>query len=214
VTVRDTGIGIDASVLPHVFEVFQQADQGLDRTRGGLGLGLALVKGLADLHQGTISVASEGLGKGAIFTLRIPAERADAAADGNSAPIAAADTRKRRILIIEDSYDAAITSRMILEREGHEVRVAENGNAGVAVAHEFLPQVILCDIGLPGIDGYQVARMLRQDPILAGIYLVALTGYGRDADKRRAREAGFDRHMTKPIDFSMLRQTLSGIPAE
>lgn len=212
IEVRDTGIGIEEKMLSSIFEVFQQAEQGLDRTRGGLGLGLALVKGLAGLHNGTVSAISAGLGMGAAFTLSLPLE----ATQEDSAAEPAADNAenvRHRILIIEDSQDAAETTSMILAREGHEVRIAGTGVQGLAEAHEFNPDVILCDIGLPGIDGYQVVRRLREDPALSGIYVIALTGYGREKDRQMAQEAGFDEHMTKPIDFPVLRRTLTQLPA-
>jgi signal transduction histidine kinase len=208
--VKDTGIGIDSTTLPHVFESFHQADQGLDRTRGGLGLGLALVKGLAKLHDGLVGAESDGLGKGSQFFLKLPATFAK---EDNTPVISAAVNGghdiKRRILIIEDSYDAAETTKMMLAREGHEVRIAGTGPEGISIAHDFNPDVILCDIGLPGIDGYQVIRKLREDPALAAIYVIALTGYGRDKDRQMAREAGFDEHMTKPIDFPVLKRALT-----
>jgi signal transduction histidine kinase len=210
VTVSDTGIGIAPAMLSQIFEVFQQAEQGLDRARGGLGLGLALVKGLSELHRGSIKAESPGPGQGAVFTLKIPLD-VSAPAEAAETKVESLQARGRRILIIEDSFDTAETSRLILSREGHDVRVAPDGKSGIAAAHEFQPQVILCDIGLPGIDGYQVAKQLRQDPALAQTYLVALTGYGRESDRRLAREAGFDQHMTKPIDFTALRRTLTDI---
>jgi signal transduction histidine kinase len=210
VTVSDTGIGIDAQVLPTIFDVFQQAEQGLDRTRGGLGLGLSLVRGLAELHSGTVTASSEGAGKGASFTIRLPAEAAPevAAAQSSSAETLA----KRRILIIEDNLDAAETTRMLLERDGHDVRTAYTGADGIAAARDFRPQVILCDIGLPGVDGYQVARTMRRENGYGAPFIVALTGYGRDQDRRQAQEAGFDMHLTKPIDMSSLRKALAHLP--
>lgn len=208
VSVSDTGIGMDATVLPHVFEVFHQADQGLDRARGGLGLGLAIVKGLASLHGGIVGAESKGASQGSTFTIRLPVDEASAV-EKTVAPAKTTPCKsKLRILIIEDSIDAAETTQMLLTHDGHEVRTSSNGATGLKVARDFLPQVILCDIGLPGIDGYQVVQRLRADPELAKIYVIALTGYGRDQDRKHARDAGFDQHMTKPIDFRMLRQTL------
>ncbi|MEZ0262222.1 MAG: response regulator [Alphaproteobacteria bacterium] len=213
VAVKDTGIGIDAAMLPHIFEVFQQAEQGLDRSRGGLGLGLTLVKGLAGLHGGTITAASDGIGKGATLTLRLPVESGASAQANNAADDDLPEnTVIHRILIIEDSIDAAETTRMVLEREGHDVRIASTGLEGIATAHDFKPNIILCDIGLPGIDGYQVAKRLRQDPALSDTYVIALTGYGREKDRKLAEEAGFNEHMTKPIDFPILRRTLTQLP--
>lgn len=208
VSVSDTGIGMDGEVLPHVFEVFHQADQGLDRARGGLGLGLAIVKGLAALHGGFVAAESKGAGQGSTFTIRLPVEEVGIAEKPVAPAISAPCKSKLRILIIEDSLDAAETTQMLLAHDGHEVRTSSNGAIGLKIARDFLPQVILCDIGLPGIDGYQVVQRLRADPDLSKIYVIALTGYGRDQDRKHARDAGFDQHMTKPIDFRMLRQTL------
>ena len=213
ISVKDTGIGIDAQMLPHIFEVFQQAEQGLDRSRGGLGLGLTLVKGLAGLHGGSCTAASAGIGKGATLTLELPVESgANAQAGSDPADDTPEINAIHRILIIEDSIDAAETTRMVLEREGHDVRIASTGLEGIATAHDFKPDIILCDIGLPGIDGYQVAKRLRQDPALAQTYVIALTGYGREKDRKLAEEAGFNEHMTKPIDFPILRRTLTQLP--
>lgn len=212
ISISDTGIGIDPQMLPYVFDVFQQAEQGLDRTRGGLGLGLSLVRGLAELHNGVVTAASDGLGKGATFTIRLPAE---AAADTAVAPAEAAEkASRRRILIIEDNLDAAETTRMLLEQEGHDVRMAHTGAEGIAAARQFLPQVILCDIGLPGVDGYQVARTMRRDVAFGTPFIVALTGYGRDQDRKQAQEAGFDMHLTKPIDMGSLRRALAHLPQQ
>ncbi|HYD17726.1 MAG TPA: response regulator [Patescibacteria group bacterium] len=209
ISVTDTGIGMESDVLPHVFEVFHQAEQGLDRARGGLGLGLAIVKGLASLHGGTVSAKSEGAGKGSTFTIHLPCEQSETGVAPACAPAGKAGKSKLRILIIEDSLDAAETTQMLLANDGHEVRTSSNGPAGITLAHDFMPQVILCDIGLPGIDGYQVVQRLRADPKLANIYVIALTGYGREQDRKHAHDAGFDQHMTKPIDFRLLRQTLA-----
>ncbi len=216
ITIRDTGIGIDPKILPHIFDGFYQAEQGLDRSRGGLGLGLSLVKGLAGLHDGSVGISSAGPGKGTAFTIRLPVEE-EKVATKVAIPAAAAPQNKikgQRILIIEDSYDAAETTKTILAREGHDVLTAATGDKGITVAHDFLPQVILCDIGLPGIDGYQVVKKLRQDPALTGTYMIALTGYGREKDRKQASEAGFDLHMTKPVDFPALRQTLRQLSAK
>jgi signal transduction histidine kinase len=210
-TVRDTGVGIDPSMLPRIFESFVQADRSLDRSRGGLGLGLALVKGLAELHGGQVRVESAGLGRGATFTVRLPL-----AADGGphveqDGPPAAQST-PRRILVIEDNQDAAETLRDILELVGHTVEIAFSGQAGVEAARRIHPEVVLCDIGLPGMDGYAVARALRQDPATAAIHLVALSGYGQDEDRRQTREAGFDEHLTKPVNFAELEAVLAASP--
>lgn len=208
ITVDDTGIGIDPSMLGHVFDVFRQAEQGLDRSRGGLGLGLALVKGLVRLHGGTVVAESDGVNTGARFTIRLPLSMAQAATS-NIARHEGASGTARRILLIEDNKDAAESARMLLSHEGHEVEIALDACKGLDLARVFRPDVILCDIGLPVMDGYQVIRLIREDPQLASIFAVALTGYGREADQKRALDAGFDLHLTKPIDFTTLREALA-----
>ncbi len=211
-TVQDTGVGIEPHLLPHIFDVFRQADQGLDRNRGGLGLGLTLVKGLMELHGGTVEVASTKPGKGTAFVVRLPLEQGVTVrrkADG----IQPAHTAKHRILVIDDNRDAAESMKMLLEHEQHETMIAYTGHAGLECASTFKPDVIICDIGLPGMDGYQVARTLRATPETQDIYLIALTGYGREEDQARSRDAGFAVHMTKPIDFLALRKVLAGLDA-
>jgi PAS domain S-box-containing protein len=200
IRVRDTGVGISPEMLALVFEPFVQGEHSLARTDGGLGLGLALVKGLAELHGGGVSVTSAGAGTGTLFTVRLPlatqAEAKPAPAGQARAPRAAA----RRVLVVEDSRDAAETMADLLRLFGHEPSVAEDGPAAVRMARTDRPDVVLCDIGLPGMDGYEVARTLRADPALRGIRLVAVSGYAQPDDLARAREAGFDRHISKPPD--------------
>jgi CheY-like chemotaxis protein len=206
VSVADSGIGIEPAMLGHVFDVFRQADQGLDRSRGGLGLGLALVKGLVQLHMGTVEALSEGHNKGAEFRIRLPR-----AAGGAAASVAGPDTAVAsplRILLIEDNVDAAESARMLLGHQGHEVETAFDAEGGLSAARRFGPDVILCDIGLPGMDGYQIIRKIREDTQLKPIYVVALTGYGREADRNQALASGFDLHLTKPIDWPTLAATL------
>lgn len=212
ITVSDNGIGIDAKILPHVFDMFCQAEQGLDRSRGGLGLGLALVKGLVRLHNGDVSVVSDGTGKGASFTIRLPMTSMPAVITSSTIP-AIPESEKYRILVIEDNKDTAESARMLLTLEGYDVQTAYNGSSGLEMARLFQPQVILCDIGLPGMDGYQIARTIRQDVSLSSAYVIALTGYGRDEDQRQAHEAGFDLHLTKPIDYNNLCRALACLPA-
>jgi PAS domain S-box-containing protein len=209
VAVRDTGIGISPEVLGHLFEPFSQAPQAIDRSRGGLGLGLATVKGLVELHGGSVALASDGPGSGAEFTVRLPAAEPPARRrTERPAPPAS----RRRILVIEDNEDGATTLKEVLELRGNEVRVALDGPGGVALARDFAPEVVICDIGLPGMDGYAVARALRADPETRGVFLVALTGYARPEDVRRAGEAGFDRHLTKPIVLEALERALPERP--
>jgi CheY-like chemotaxis protein/two-component sensor histidine kinase len=207
VSVSDTGIGIEPTMLGQVFDVFRQAEQGLDRSRGGLGLGLALVKGLVALHSGSVEARSEGLNRGAEFRITLPLA---VPAEEPAAPAPAANTSAEplRILLIEDNVDAAESARMLLGHDGHEIDIAFEAETGLSKARAFLPDVILCDIGLPGMDGYQVIQKIREDREIAETYVVALTGYGRDADRKRALEAGFNMHLTKPIDWATLTAAL------
>ena len=218
-SVRDDGEGISPEVLPYVFEIFTQADQSLDRSQGGLGVGLAVVKGLIELHGGEVRAKSEGLGRGAEFSLFLPLDTGVAAQapaevqpeehDEEEAEVLAFPG-SRRILVVEDNPDAAATLRDFLELSGHEVELAASGLDGVQAARKFHPEVVLCDLGLPGMDGFEVAAELRRDPETASAKLIAVTGYGRDEDRRRSKEAGFDLHLTKPVDPAQLRALLGG----
>jgi signal transduction histidine kinase/ActR/RegA family two-component response regulator len=210
VTVADTGVGLKPEAVPRLFSSFFQADRTLARTSGGLGLGLALVKGLVELHSGQVSGFSAGLGMGAEFTFWLPL--ADVAApNGKPARVASEDTAALRVLLVEDNRDIADSMRMLLEASGHKVAVAYDGLSGVAEARRFRPQAVLCDIGLPELDGYGVARALRNDPTLSRVRLIAVSGYGRDEDRRRASQAGFDHHFTKPIEYDELRKALEEV---
>lgn len=209
VRVQDDGRGIPAEILPRLFQPFAQADTTLDRQKGGLGLGLALVKSLVEMHGGSVGVASDGPGKGATFTLTLPVEAAvpaDAVQRGGQAR-----TPVRRVLVIEDNVDAAESLREVLELGGHEVEVAYRGPEGLEKARSFRPEVVLCDIGLPGIDGYQVARTMRADPGLARAALVALTGYAGPEDVARSKEAGFDAHLAKPPSMEAIERVLEEV---
>ncbi|HET9594225.1 MAG TPA: ATP-binding protein [Anaeromyxobacteraceae bacterium] len=209
--VSDTGAGLAPELVERLFEPFVQADATLDRSRGGLGLGLALVKELVELHGGEVAAHSAGPGHGSEFVVRLPlaaaAERAPAA-DPEIAPAAG----RRRVLIIEDNVDAADTLRDVLELAGHEVAVAYDGPQGVAAARRLRPEVVLCDIGLPGMDGFEVARALRADGALDGTVLVALSGYALPRDVERAAEAGFDHHVAKPPSLAALEAILDALP--
>ncbi|HYL06240.1 MAG TPA: ATP-binding protein [Thermoanaerobaculia bacterium] len=223
ISVRDSGVGISPALLPHVFEVFTQADHTLDRAKGGLGLGLTVVKGVIERHGGEVQARSEGeTGKGSEFKLLLPLDFTagvdePARHPSHPGPRTAAVSRAagsaagaaRRVLVVEDNIDTAETLRDLLELSGFEVEIACSGGDGVAAAREFHPDVVLCDLGLPGMNGYEVASALRRDPATAPLRLIALTGYGGDEDRRRSREAGFDIHLTKPVDLGLLRRLLA-----
>ncbi len=204
--VLDDGIGLPRDMLPRLFQPFTQADESLHRSTGGLGLGLALVKGLTELHGGTVDARSEGPGRGAEFTLRLPSAAPD---DRALEPRSFAPApRRRRVAVIEDNLDAADTLRLVLELAGHEVTVAYDGRDGMEKIRAFHPDLVLCDIGLPEMDGYAVARAIRADPALAATELVAVSGYALPDDLRKAREAGFDRHLAKPVPLAQLDEVL------
>jgi two-component system CheB/CheR fusion protein len=207
VRVADTGAGMAPEMLARLFQPFAQADTTLDRSKGGLGLGLALVKGLVELHDGSIAAHSAGLGQGAEFVVYLPLsleEVAVAAPSRTSAP-----GGRQRVLIIEDNIDAADSLREALEFSEHEVEVAYTGPTGIAKARARKPEVVLCDIGLPGMDGFDVARAFRADDGLKDVHLVALSGYALPEDLQRAAEAGFDQHLAKPPNLESLEQTLA-----
>jgi two-component system CheB/CheR fusion protein len=208
VRVKDSGVGMLPETLARLFQPFVQAQNTLDRSKGGLGLGLALVKGLVDLHGGEISAESAGLGRGAELILRLPLDP-DRTPEITKNPVF--HQQRRRVLIIEDNLDAADTLGEALEIGGHEVVIAHSGAEGIAKAREVLPEVVLCDIGLPGMDGFEVARTLRADHALEGTFLVALSGYALPEDLERASAAGFDRHLAKPLRLEELKEILSNL---
>jgi PAS domain S-box-containing protein len=206
-TVADSGIGIDPALRPQLFQPFMQGDRSLDRTGGGLGLGLALVKGLVELHGGSVRVESGGRGSGAEFTITLPLAHAGA----TPAP-PAADTpmaRSKRVLVIEDDLEIAEGLQAALQIGNYEVAIARSGQAGIEKARTFGPDAVLCDIGLPGLDGYAVARTFRADAALRSIYLVALSGYAQAEDVAKARAAGFDRHLAKPANIEKILRVLA-----
>jgi CheY-like chemotaxis protein/two-component sensor histidine kinase len=207
VAVADSGLGIDEQVLPRIFDIFAQADRSLERKDGGLGLGLAIARGLVQLHGGTIEARSAGIGKGTTIRFSLPLQAEPVA-------VAVREVRPRRggrgarVLIVEDNRDAADTLRMILELQHYEVSVACSGPDGVRAAIDWGPDAVLCDIGLPGMDGYAVARALRHNPRTRSARLIAITGYGKDADRQRAKDSGFDDHIVKPADPEVLLDKL------
>jgi PAS domain S-box-containing protein len=211
VRVRDTGFGIPAAVLPHVFELFTQSDRTLDRSQGGLGIGLTLVKTLVELHGGTVEADSGGPGQGSEFVVRLPLGReagAPAPVTGQAAGAGSAPGSPLRVLVVDDNRDAAESLAVLLRLWGHEVRTAHDGQSGLKAACSYRPQFVFLDIGLPGLDGYAVARRLREE-FAAGMRLVAMTGYGQEEDRRRSHAAGFDRHLVKPVELESLREVLA-----
>jgi signal transduction histidine kinase len=208
--VEDTGAGIPVDLLPRIFELFVQGERTLDRAQGGLGIGLTLTRALVEMHGGTVEAHSAGPGRGATFTIRLPRIPAPGAPARAAAP-APANPRPRRIVVVEDNVDARDMLRLQLERDGHEVHVAATGPSGVELAESVRPDVVFIDIGLPGFDGYEVARRIRAEDWGKEILLVALTGYGQADDRRRALDAGCDVHLTKPVFPERLAEILSGV---
>jgi PAS domain S-box-containing protein len=207
--VRDTGRGIDPGALPHLFDVFYQGDRTLDRAEGGLGIGLSLVKRLVDLHGGTVQALSAGRGQGAEFVVRLPRLPEPPAAEAGADDLATPPSGGLRILVVDDNRDAADSLALLLESDGHTVRTAYDGETALDLARADPPQVVLLDIGLPGLDGYSVARALRQSAEMNGSWLIALTGYGQAEDRDKSRAAGFDWHLVKPVDFEALQGALA-----
>lgn len=209
-SVRDNGTGITTDVLGRIFEPFSQAEAGLDRSRGGLGLGLAVVKAMVELHGGTVEAHSDGIGMGSEFIVRLPLDATlEARTESEQRSTIGSPLR---ILLIEDNPDAAMSMRLMLELENHQVAIAIEGRPGLDMARDFTPDLVLCDIGLPGSwDGYAVARAFRADPALNSIPLVAFTGYGQTGDRERSIAAGFDAHLTKPVRYETLRRLFGSL---
>jgi signal transduction histidine kinase len=210
-TVQDTGIGIPPELQPQIFEIFTQADSALPYAQGGLGIGLSLVKTLAELHGGGVEVFSEGLHRGSRFTIRFPlvTEEADSALSAqDSAGGEAVAAKPRRILIADDNRDLADTLALYLELQGHEVFLAYDGPAALDLARSEVPDLALLDIGLPGMSGHEIARRFKADPRLRGVVLCAITGWGQEEDVRRSRDAGFQHHLVKPVDLKALESLL------
>ncbi len=215
IRIRDTGVGIAPDMLPKIWEMFAQADNASDHARSGLGIGLSLARQLVHLHAGSIDAASEGLGKGSEFTVRLPlatpavAEHAIAESAGTQKMEAAPTAR--RILVVDDNADAADSLKMLLEIWGHDVEIAHDGVAALQVAREFDPELVFLDIGLPEMNGYEVASRLREQAGQAGARIVALSGYGAERDHERSKEAGFDLHLVKPVDPRSLSSVIASV---
>ena len=214
VLVRDNGMGIPPEMLPHVFEMFTQGEWSAECSQGGIGIGLALVRRLIELHGGTITARSDGIAQGTEFVVRLPALLSEATTrcggvqyDDDQLGLLPKSPR-RRILVVDDNVDAASSLSMLLSLDGHDVQAAYDGQSALRLAEEFRPAVVLLDIGLPRMDGYQVARRLRELPDMQSVLLVALTGYGQEDARRRSHEAGFDAHLVKPLDLAALQTVL------
>lgn len=211
--VRDTGVGLAPEMVDRVFELFTQVEDTLDRAKGGMGIGLTLVRSLVTLHGGTVTAQSAGLGRGSVFTVRFPLAAATVNMDERSrserqSGVARLDQEACDVLIVEDNHDTRELLSLTLEQRGHRVFTAEDGPSGVASALSHHPRVLLVDIGLPGLDGYGVARQVRAS-LGRSVYMVAITGYGQPDDRRRALEAGFDLHLIKPLDMGVLDRVLT-----
>jgi CheY-like chemotaxis protein len=211
--IRDNGIGIAPDMLPHIFELFVQAEHSSAKAHGGLGIGLTIVKNLVEMHGGSVMARSAGLGKGSEFELRLPLEHekrreltVQSVKEPGKRPSAASG---HRLLVVDDNKDAAKTLAVLLRLEGHEVQVAHDGEAALELAKSYGPTVIFLDLGMPGMDGYEVARRMRQQPGLENVMLAALTGWGQPEDRRRTAEAGFDYHLVKPVELATLEKLLA-----
>jgi CheY-like chemotaxis protein len=217
IRVRDTGVGISPALLPNVFDLFTQADRSLDRSQGGLGIGLALVQRLTELHGGTVEAFST-LGEGSEFVVRLPVtgEESRVPVDVTQNPSSLTTPQlplatPLKVLVVDDNVDTVLGFSMLLKTLGHEVRTAHDGLSAVEIAIEYRPDVVLLDIGLPGLNGYEVAKRLRKQPALSHATLIALTGYGQDADRQTSQQAGFDHHLVKPARFDQLNKILTTV---
>jgi CheY-like chemotaxis protein len=207
IRVRDNGIGIPADQLEHVFQMFSQVSRTLDRSQGGLGIGLSLVRQLVEMHGGSVRASSGGLGAGSVLELTLPLSHAHAHEERPSV-VSSDVVCKRRILVVDDNEDAAEMVSRALRRAGHETLTAYDGPSAIEAVARWQPEVVFLDIGLPGMSGYDVARELRSEGRHSGLALIALTGWGSRDDKQKSKEAGFDLHLTKPVDAAELRRAI------
>jgi signal transduction histidine kinase/CheY-like chemotaxis protein len=211
VAVRDAGIGIPAAALPDIFDLFSQVDRSIERATGGLGIGLALVKGLVEMHGGTVVASSPGLDRGSTFTVKLPIHkaRAEQTSEPPVEPSADSAEPKRRILVVDDNRDSAMSMAKMLQLLGNEVRWAHDGVEAVALAEQFRPQAILMDLGMPKLNGYEATRRIREQPWGPSMVIVALTGWGQEVDRVRSQEAGCDGHLVKPVQLDDLERLLA-----
>ncbi len=208
VTISDNGVGIPPEMLPRIFDLFTQVEKRGERSGDGLGIGLALARQLVELHEGSIDVASPGAGRGSTFTVRLPLKK-----DGEEVPahsVEAADVRPSlNVLVVDDNVSSAKTTGQILAMVGHKVALAHDGPAALEIAKKIAPDVIMLDIGMPGMSGYEVCRELRKDPLFKHTMLIAQTGWGQESDRKKTQDAGFDHHLTKPVNFKTLSDILA-----
>lgn len=207
--VRDNGIGVTTELLPRIFDLFTQADRTLDRSQGGLGIGLSLVQRLVELHGGRVEAQSAGLGQGSEFIVRLPALTEAIEASVSVEALKPHSQSSSRVLVVDDNLDAADMLAMMLQMFGHEVRAVYSGQAALETVIEYQPDVVLLDIGLPEMNGYEVAWHLRQQPQTKDVWLIAITGYGQETDRQRSQEAGFDHHLVKPVEPQKLQYLLA-----
>jgi CheY-like chemotaxis protein len=211
VNVKDTGLGIPSDKLASIFEIFTQIDRSLERSQGGLGIGLALVRRLVEMHGGSVEAHSEGQGRGSEFVVRLPMLIEQPKSKTPRATVERTPTTSHRVLIVDDNRDAATSLAVLLRMTGNETRTAHDGLEAVEVAATFRPDVVLLDIGLPKLNGHDACRRIRAQPWGKDMVLVALTGWGQDEDRRQSKDAGFDHHMVKPVDFAELMGLLAGL---
>jgi len=206
--VRDNGVGIAPDLLPRIFDLFTQADHSLDRAQGGLGIGLALVQSLVTLHRGRVEAEST-LGEGSEFIVKLPVLLSPQVSVADTAEVVSAGAQAAKVLVVDDNVDVCESLAMVLQALGHDTRLAQDGASALKAALDYRPDVVLLDIGLPILDGFQVAKWMRQEPALKDVVLVALTGYGQESDLQLSREAGFNHHLVKPVDVAKVKSILA-----
>ncbi|RPI96408.1 MAG: response regulator, partial [Chloroflexi bacterium] len=212
--VRDTGVGIAPELLPRIFDLFTQAERSQDRSQGGLGIGLALVQRLVEMHHGKVEVHSS-LGQGSEFVVRLPMLlTAEAQSPSSQTEMTKQTGPSLQVLVVDDNVDTAGSLAMLLEASGHEVRMAHDGPTALEAALKYRPNVMLLDLGLPGLNGFEVAKRLRQQPVFQNVVVVAMTGYGQEADRQRSFDAGFNHHLVKPADFGKVQEILATVSAK
>jgi CheY-like chemotaxis protein len=214
IAIRDNGLGISPTLLPKVFDLFAQGERSLARSEGGLGLGLTLARRIVEMHHGTITARSEGPNQGSEFVVHLPPAGRVSARETKGGSSTSTVTGVCRVLVVDDNDDSAQTMAMMLELGGIKAKIAHDGAAALRVADEFRPHVVLLDIGLPEMDGFEVARRMRQTPELSSAILVAMTGYGQEEDRRRTADAGFAHHLVKPVDPEALKRVIASAPCD